>query len=242
MISGADLPRTTHVLFDFFGTLVDYDPSVVPSSRNAPHEFALRQGLAVDPTAASALWQEAWAELESRALETGRECSLHEIAHRYAELIGAPLPLGDESIELLVRDYLDAWTANITLAPAAIECLADLGRDHVLAIVSNAHNAGLVPHMIKKHGIETLFECVITSIETGWRKPSPEIYEIALERLGTTADCVAFVGDTWDADIEGPTAMGMRAFYVGKPRPGREPVTLAELPSLVRGSATQPAR
>lgn len=223
----------SHVYFDFFGTLVDYNPSVLPSAANAPHAFALRSGIDVTPSRASELWQAAWQELDSRAHHSGRECSIQEIANRYQELLGSPR-VAVPDIDRLVAEYLAAWTAAIRPAPFVRECLADLGRDHQLSVVSNTHSAALVPGLLRQFGIAAHFAGVFTSVEIGWRKPRPEIFEAVLARDGIRAEDAVFVGDNWEADIVGPTCVGMRAFYVGSPEKSREPVTLANLPALVR--------
>ncbi|MCW2288003.1 putative hydrolase of the HAD superfamily [Leucobacter luti] len=226
----------THVYFDFFGTLVDYDASVHPAAANAPHEFALRHGSAIDAHRASGLWQTAWSALDSTAEHTGRECSLHEIADRYRELAEIP-PVADQDLDTFVAAYLDAWTANIRLAPSAVSCVDDLAADHTLSIVSNTHHAPLVPELLERFGIAGYFTDVFTSIEIGWRKPRSEIFETALSRHTVTGAEAVFVGDNWVADIEGPRALGMIPFYVGPATPNRTPVTLAELPALIRATA-----
>ncbi len=227
---------TTHVYFDFFGTLVDYDPSVVTGAVNAPHNFAVRAGVALDPERATALWQRAWAELDGAAERSGRECSMHEIADRYRELLGLAAAAPPE-LDALVESYLSAWTAGIRLASGARECLADLSRDTQLSVVSNTHHSPLVPQQLARFGIAEYFEDVVTSIDVGWRKPRPELFQELLERHGVVAARAAFVGDTWEADVAGPQRAGMRAFYVGRPSPGKRPVTLHALPELIRSGA-----
>jgi putative hydrolase of the HAD superfamily len=46
------------------------------------------------------------------------------------------------------------------------------------------------------------------------RKPSPEIFTDALKMLGVSASEAVFVGDTIDADVEGPKAVGMKVVYI----------------------------
>ena len=45
-------------------------------------------------------------------------------------------------------------------------------------------------------------------------KPKPDIYELALERLGLDADDVIAVGDTFETDIAGATAAGLRSILL----------------------------
>ncbi|KAM9862230.1 HAD family hydrolase [Leucobacter sp. BZR 635] len=227
---------TSHVYFDFFGTLVDYDPSVLPDTANAPYDFAARAGAGISGAHASELWQRAWTELDTAAHASGRECSMLDIAGRYAELLGqAGFAIPSGGLDRLVSEYLEAWTTNIRLAAGVTDCLTDLARDHTLSVVSNTHDAGLVPRMLRRFGIADYFTNVFTSVELGWRKPHPEIFAAVLAEDAITADQAAFVGDNWEADVEGPQAAGMRAFYVGIPAPGRAPVEFCALPDLIRG-------
>lgn len=223
----------SHVYFDFFGTLVDYEPSVHPDNYNAPYEFARRAGENVSPKQASVLWQQAWDELDGNAQRSGRECSMHEIAIRYWELLGSPLSLEDEN-DRLVEEYLDAWTKDIRPAHGALSCLEDLSRDYRLSIVTNTHHPPLVPNLVERFGISEFISEIFTSIDVGWRKPDPHMFEHVISRDGITATEAVFVGDNWEADVEGPTRAGMTAFYVGESSAVRTAVTLAGLPQLIR--------
>lgn len=230
----------SHVYFDFFGTLVDYDPAVHPAGVNAPHRAAHRAGTDVSPERASTLWEAAWTELDERAHRTGRECSMRDIAARFHELIGAP-NTPDQALDTLVDECLAAWTANIRLARDVPACLAALTADgRRLSVVSNTHHPRLVQGLLERFGIADHFAEVFTSVEIGWRKPHPELFQAVLDRDGTTAASAVFVGDNWNADVEGPAGVGMRAFYVGVPAAGREPVTIAELPALIRAAERAP--
>ncbi len=50
-------------------------------------------------------------------------------------------------------------------------------------------------------------------------KPDPAIFALALDRLGLSADEVAMVGDTYDTDIAGANAAGIRAIHVQSGNP-----------------------
>jgi putative hydrolase of the HAD superfamily len=55
---------------------------------------------------------------------------------------------------------------------------------------------------------------VVVSAAVNRRKPNPEIFQTALEWLQLDAAEAVFVGDTVDADVLGPKAVGMRTVYV----------------------------
>jgi putative hydrolase of the HAD superfamily len=46
------------------------------------------------------------------------------------------------------------------------------------------------------------------------RKPSPEIFQKALEKIGVNAGNTVFVGDTVDADVIGAKAAGMKSIFI----------------------------
>jgi putative hydrolase of the HAD superfamily len=50
----------------------------------------------------------------------------------------------------------------------------------------------------------------VFSSEIGVRKPRPEIFHAALQRLGVAAEDALFVGDRLGADVRGARAVGMR--------------------------------
>ncbi|WP_269896741.1 HAD family hydrolase [Mycobacterium hippophais] len=226
----------THVFFDFFGTLVDYDPSVHPANRNAPWEFARRADVPISEDESDKKWQKVWDDLDADAHRTGREFSMHDVAHHFWRSIGSPA-VGSDSTDALIAEYFEAWTADVFVAAGALECVADLASDHTLAIVSNTHDSRLVPRLARQFGLHDHFDRIVTSVDVGWRKPHPKIYEAALRDCQASAGNAVFVGDNWTADVEGPRQAGMSAIYVGPPAEERPTVTLKELPELVRSLA-----
>ncbi|WP_160112746.1 HAD family hydrolase [Mycobacterium sp. 3519A] len=215
------------MFFDFFGTLVDYDPSIFPRY-NAPLAFARRAESDLSEAASDAHWQHAWDTLDAEAARSGREFSMYQVARRYWRAIGSP-SLPANAIETLIAEYLDAWSAGVVPAAHAVDCVSDLASDHTLAVVSNTHAPGLVQGLVRRFGLHRAIDRVITSVDVGWRKPHRGIFDAALKSYGTTAADVVFVGDNWEADVVGPREMGMSTVYVG--RPG---VSLKELPAVVR--------
>jgi putative hydrolase of the HAD superfamily len=221
-----------HVLFDFFGTLVDYDPSIHPAY-NAPLAFARRAGSTMSEAASDAHWQQAWDRLEAGAAGTGREYSMDQVAQEYWRSIGAP-SLAAGAIEKLIAEYLDAWSQDVSPAAHALECVTDLASDHRLSIVSNTHHPALVTRLVHRFRLHTAIDRVITSVTVGWRKPHPIIFETALHELDAAAQDAVFIGDNWEADVAGPRGVGMSSIYVG-PSSARHPsVSLEEVPQLVR--------
>jgi epoxide hydrolase-like predicted phosphatase len=60
--------------------------------------------------------------------------------------------------------------------------------------------------------IDEVFEDVVDSAFVGMRKPEPEIYELALTRLGVDAEACAFVDDT-AVNVDAARALGLHAVH-----------------------------
>ena len=80
------------------------------------------------------------------------------------------------------------------------------GQGMKLGIISNIISSSFVPHIVKEYGIDKFMDVIICSEDVGVRKPSPEIFEIALRRLGLQASEMAYVGDTISRDVRGAQA------------------------------------
>lgn len=57
--------------------------------------------------------------------------------------------------------------------------------------------------------LNTYFDCLLVSALTGHAKPSPSLYETALERADTVADYTIHVGDSYTLDVLGARAVGI---------------------------------
>ena len=80
--------------------------------------------------------------------------------------------------------------------------------------MSNTHDAAVIPSMLVAMDGGHHFETVVLSIEVGRRKPHPSIYRVALDAMGCESGEVVFVGDSFEADYEGPRRVGMSALLI----------------------------
>ena len=92
--------------------------------------------------------------------------------------------------------------------------MSKLHGKYKLGIVSNFAIPECVLKLLKADGLDGLFDAIVVSGAVNKRKPSPEIFKGALKILGVSASETVFVGDTIDADVEGPKAVGMKVIYI----------------------------
>jgi len=70
------------------------------------------------------------------------------------------------------------------------------------------HEKILNPH------IGNLFERVVVSVEVGWRKPHPAIFQHAFRAMDITPEESLFVGDRLDLDVDGAAGAGMDVVWI----------------------------
>lgn len=118
-----------------------------------------------------------------------------------------------------------------------------LAAEYRLAVVSNTQDAALLPGHLEAMGVRQLFDTVVTSFEVGWRKPHPAVCRTALHELRADPAAAVFVGDTYGADRQGPTRVGIRALLVDPHRraPAPEEARLASVFALP-ARLTEPGR
>lgn len=129
-----------------------------------------------------------------------------------------PLP-GDSSPvhrlergELAVEEFEHLLSAALAREGSTVEAqglvgrmLADLAiyEDSMTSLVTRAHAAGIRTGLLSnswgndydRSDWHEMFDAVVISGEVGMRKPEPEIFELALERIGLPAGECVFVDD-----------------------------------------------
>ncbi len=216
----------THVLFDFFGTLVDYAPGRLDGSYERSFSLLERAGTPLDPARLLASWNQTFARFEARAVETHREFSMDEVCAAFLRdaLPGPPPP---DLVREFACTYVAEWNECVQDKPGVPELLERLARRFTLAIVTNTHEPDLVPGHLRRLGLSARFAHVVTSVELGTRKPAPGIFAHTLERLAAAPGRCVFVGDSYDADYLGARSAGMRAFLI-------DPLAKAPVPDEAR--------
>ncbi len=131
---------------------------------------------------------------------------------------GVAVHNGEEAVAL-IGEVMDnaAW---LRLIPGSLDGLRRLAATGVrLGIVSNSNGtveeqllATAVCQAGPGDGVEV--GVILDSHVVGVEKPDPQIFLVALERLGVRAEDTIHVGDTVSADIDGARAAGIRPLHL----------------------------
>lgn len=84
---------------------------------------------------------------------------------------------------------------------------------YILGLVTNGKKE-IQNGKIDRLGLRGYFKSIVISGEAGFSKPDPDIYHLALERLGTTGEQTLFIGDHPVNDIWGAGKAGMETVWL----------------------------
>ncbi|MCW4045748.1 MAG: HAD family hydrolase [Candidatus Bathyarchaeota archaeon] len=211
------------VLFDMFDTLmmIEHNHAFYQPSLKKTHRFLVQNGVNVSFKVFSTAYVKA-----RDALYTVADAQMEE-PHFNVRIVNALQSLGynfDGSSGVVcgaTLAFCEEFMRYVRIDEHAESTVAKLHGKYKLGIVSNFAIPECVFKLLERHNLTGFFDVVVVSGAVNKRKPSPEIFQKALEKLGVDAESTVFVGDTVDADIQGPKSMGMKTIYIER-RPQKE--------------------
>jgi 2-haloacid dehalogenase len=202
------------LVFDVFGTLVDWRSTIAQAFRES--------GLAGDPEELADAWRERLPPITTEVNEGKRpwgnfdELQLATLDHVLAE---RQLEVPIEARRALVAAWhkLDPW-------PDVRDGLEALRRRRIVGALSNGHVALLVD--LARHG-DLRFDCLISAELAQAYKPAPEVYLTAVRLLGMQPGEVMLAA-AHPFDLKGARRAGLQTAFIDRPleygpgSPGRE--------------------
>jgi HAD superfamily hydrolase (TIGR01549 family) len=213
------------VIFDVDFTLARPGPELGPEGYRKVGE---RHGLVLDP--------ELYEDARLAALDSLQRHPDHthddELWIVFTEQIVRGMGGAGPGARACAEELVRSWEQHerFTLYEDALPALAAL-REHGVKIGLISNGSRALDAFVSHHGLDV--DCAIGSRAFGRTKPHPEIFRHALALLGVEAKETAMIGDSYEDDIEGARALGMRAFLLD--RDGRrldEPDRLPDLLAL----------
>ena len=93
-----------------------------------------------------------------------------------------------------------------------LEALSE--RDLDVGLISNATD--LARRVLRRLDLERYFDPIIISSEVGHRKPSKQIFDIALRQTAVASSRALYIGDKPAVDVEGASNAGMNAILIDR--------------------------
>jgi putative hydrolase of the HAD superfamily len=196
---GKETMQFQGILFDLFHTLVNVASAPGASGRYTADILGIERSV----------WRTAcFGDLHDICRPTDHREVIRRLAHSIDPGIA------DSRIEEAAADRQRRFDHALThVDPETLDALAALRqRGLKLALVSNA-STGEVSAW-RDSPLSKLFDAAVFSCECGWRKPEPEIYRWALERIETEAGQALFVGDGGSDEHTGARRVGLTAVLI----------------------------
>lgn len=115
--------------------------------------------------------------------------------------------------ESLSKQYFEFYSGQNCSLPDVHEVLDYLQPKYQLGILSNGFPE-IQETKLRNLRVGSYFKFRIYSGEVGAMKPSPEIFRAAMKRAQARADEIAFVGDSYEDDVVGASAVGWQTIFL----------------------------
>jgi putative hydrolase of the HAD superfamily len=223
------MTRLRAVFFDVDFTLIYPGPTFQGEGYQA---FCRTHGMAVDAS------RFAHAVVSAAPILDGPEDSPYdgEMFVAYTRHIIEQMGGQGEALDMCAREIYREWATNHHFemyddtAPALEELAAGGMR---IGLISNSHRClnSFQSHFELRH----LIGGAISSAEHGFMKPSPSIFQAAMQLVGVNPAESLMVGDSLKQDVEGALRAGMRAVFLHRsdtPHPREQELLARGVPTI----------
>jgi 2-haloacid dehalogenase len=196
------------LVFDVFGTVVDWRTSIVLEGE----DLGRKKNLDVNWAAFADAWRSRYAPSMERVRSGKIPWTKLDDLHR-ASLEELLREFGVEGLSEQEKDHLNRVWHRLDPWPDAVEGLTRLKNSYVIAPLSNG-NVALLVDMAKKAGLP--WDLILSAELVRRYKPDPETYLMASDLLDLRPDQVMMVAAHVD-DLRAAQEIGLRAAYVPRP-------------------------
>lgn len=207
--SHGSFPGIEACVFDAYGTLLDVNAATA----------RCRDDLGPKAQPLAELWRAKQLQYTWLSSLMGRHRDFHAVTGMSLDFAMDTLDLDDSAL----REKLMALYEVLDAYPEVSQLLLTLRNAGLkTAILSNGSPA-MLASAVKAAGIEESLNAVISIEDAGIYKPSPDVYQLAVDALGVAKENICFISSNgWDA--MGATAFGFQVVWVN--RAGQKPERL----------------
>jgi len=207
-MSDFDARRIKALVFDVFGTVVDWRGSIIREGE----ALSAAKRLQVDWPAFADAWRAGYQPAMQRA--RSGEIAWTNVDGLHRGILDGLIPrFGLGSLDEVEREHLNRAWHRLDAWPDAVAGLVRLKSRYVISTLSNG-NIALLVNMAKRAGLP--WDCVLSAEIMQHYKPDPEVYQGAARLLGFSFDEVLMVA-AHPSDLRGAARAGLRTALVSRP-------------------------
>lgn len=202
------------VIFDYIGTLVNCKGYRMDVSRKTLYNALVAQGFDVPEDKFMAAYDLAHLKYRKIRYEQFKEVTnavwVSEALNHFYDKVAPDDSRVKEALNIFFQEFINTFE----LRSGAKKLLDETAAKAKVCLISNFTYAPVIHSSLRKIGIDQYFNLIVISDDIGWRKPSPTIFQYALNRLQVNAHEAVFVGDSPIEDIEGAKNSGLKTMFV----------------------------
>jgi putative hydrolase of the HAD superfamily len=204
------------VFFDLYFTLIRYDPPQEELEANALKEFSINadpNGFGKPMVMANEFMVQEIARRPLSKRSREETIALHAQFQRIVLKEAGIEP--DEKLVSAMLVKMQQFKTKLVLFDDVVPALRDLkSRGLILGLISNVErDPGTT---INGLGLPSWLDIVVTSLDAGFSKPQPEIFEEAMRRAGVQPSEAVYVGDQYQVDCVGAEGAGMKGILLDR--------------------------
>jgi len=205
------LKHVKHIFFDLDHTLWDYDTNANRTLEDLYQQFELSKYITKDSKDFVQTFfktnDQLWAQYNVGEID--RDTIRLSRFEKVLEACGCKVSLDHLAMNDYFLHYCPRQKEIIDGADVALEYLS---KKYPMSIITNGFD-DVQFVKLEACGLGKYFQHVITSESTGHKKPSKEIFDHALEKIGMSKDECAMIGDNPSTDIKGAQNAGITPVF-----------------------------
>ncbi len=202
------------VIFDYVGTLVSCGGYSMDASREKLYVALTAEGFDVAEDRFIAAYILAHEKYRKVRYEQLREITNAVWVAEALCNLGFNVTADDDRVTAALNVFFQDFINKLSLREGAKKLIKQAQKQCKLGLISNFTHAPVIYKSLRKLGISEFFHAVVVSEENGWRKPSPKIFQDALNKLQIPADQAVYIGDSPIEDIKGAKQAGIKTVFV----------------------------
>jgi HAD superfamily hydrolase (TIGR01549 family) len=128
--------------------------------------------------------------------------------------VGFQVSADDYRVQAALNVFFQDFIDTLEIRAGANKLIKQAHQQYKVGLISNFTYAPVIYKSLRHLHLNDYFHAVVVSEEHGWRKPSPHIFQDALNKLQVQAHEAAFIGDSPIEDIKGAKDAGLKTIFV----------------------------
>ena len=204
------------VFFDLYHTLVRYEPPQEELEAKALKDFGVNSNPELFNRPMAMANEFLYQEIARRPLSQRSQEETIALYTQYQRIVLKEAGIqADEKLVLGMLGKMQQLKVKLVLFDDVAPALNDLkSRGLILGLISNVERD--LTATINELRLPSWLNIVVTSLDAGFNKPQPEIFEEAMRRAAVKPSEAIYVGDQYQVDCVGADHAGMKGILIDR--------------------------